>query len=95
MEFSVNQLMTMGYAINYFGSCQQVDMAIEEMSELTKELLKHRRFNDNRCKIVEEMADVYIMLYQLQMIFSIDEIELGIEGEYKLQRLHERMNNNG
>lgn len=95
MEFNTNQINIMLDAINLFGNHAQIDMAVEEMCELTKELLKHRRFNDNRCKIVEEMADVYIMLEQLKIIFGIEEIELGIESEYKLQRLHERMNNNG
>jgi hypothetical protein len=45
-------------------------MAMEEMSELIKELSKNLRGNDNISAISEEMADVEIMLEQLKVIFS-------------------------
>lgn len=56
-----------------------MDMAIEEMSELTKALLKERRNEavhrdaliDN---ILEEIADVTIMLNQLHAIFATDKV---------------------
>lgn len=66
-------------AINTYGKTSQVDMAIEEMSELTKALLKERRIskmlNSKKIKeaqehIYEEMADVIIMLLQLYLIFG-------------------------
>ena len=66
-------------------------MSIEEMSELTKELLKNRRGKENRSLIADEMADVYIMLEQLKFIFGIDETELKVNAEFKLRRLRERM----
>ncbi len=71
-------------ALYTYGEEPQVDMMIEEMSELTKALLKHRRaqykgcqFNyDRECvkAVVEEMADVYIVL--LQMIHLYDAQDL-------------------
>ena len=55
-------------------------MMIEEMSELTKALLKHRRAWHDGCladyvrecerAIVEEMADVYIVLLQMIRLFG-------------------------
>lgn len=54
-------------------------MAIEEMSELTKALLKERRalhrddpeaWKQANMNIADEMADVIIMLTQLTMIFE-------------------------
>lgn len=45
-------------ALEAFGAEAQMVMAIEEMSELTKELCKHRRGCDNVEAIAEEIADV-------------------------------------
>lgn len=59
--------------INTYGVHNQMDIAIEEMSELTKALLKFRRYGSNAQTIGdirEEMADVHIMLQQLELIFG-------------------------
>lgn len=73
-------------AIDILGANYQIDIAIEEMSELIKALLKHRRattkdiMDDEKTKrdITEEMGDVLICLTQLAIIFDnskdIDEI---------------------
>lgn len=45
-------------------------MAIEEMSELTKELTKAIRGQEYKEAIAEEIADVRIMLEQLELIFD-------------------------
>lgn len=58
--------------IKFFGSKNQILIAIEELSELQKELIKYLRNKDNQDYISEEMADVYIMLYQLRLIFKND-----------------------
>lgn len=58
--------------IKSFGSKHQILIAIEELSELQKELIKYLRNKDNQVHISEEMADVYIMLYQLRLIFKND-----------------------
>lgn len=88
-------------AIETFGEDSQIDMAIEEMSELTKALLKHRRVvksgNDVELQkivaknnISEEMADVYIMLEQLCLIFdNWKGVEVIIKA--KTDRLAERI----
>jgi|GEM_PF-1790086 len=63
-------------AVQKFGMNKQVDMAIEEMSELTKALLKYRRASDcattvkSGDNIREEMEDVRIMLAQLDCIYG-------------------------
>nr|DAO36696.1 MAG TPA: nucleoside triphosphate pyrophosphohydrolase [Caudoviricetes sp.] len=63
-------------AVEKFGMNKQVDMAIEEMSELTKALLKYRRAADcattvkSGDNIREEMEDVRIMLAQLDCIYG-------------------------
>lgn len=55
-------------AVKVFGVENQTDMAIEEMSELTKALLKFRRQGNlkNLVDIQEKIVDVQIMLDQLK-----------------------------
>ena len=65
-------------ALTAYGGEVQVDMMIEEMSELTKAFLKQRRTQESGCQydrervkaIVEEMADVYIVLLQMIQLFG-------------------------
>lgn len=77
-------------ALETFGERAQMVMAIEEMSELTKELCKHRRGRDNVEAIAEEIADVEIMLRQMAILFdcsfTVDKFR-----RYKLERLAERI----
>lgn len=58
--------------ISKFGNKNQILVAIEELSELQKELLKGLRYTpkERLHNITEEMADVEIMLDQLKLIFS-------------------------
>lgn len=78
-------------AIEMYGKEHQTMIAIEEMSELIKELSKDYRGNQNHDQIVEEMADVHICLEQLQMMFNISDKELDDMVEKKMQRNHERL----
>ena len=59
-------------AIRKWGIGAQCDMVIEEMAELTKEILKSRRKGllHNQKEIVEELVDVEIMIGQLKVILS-------------------------
>lgn len=50
----------------------KVTIAMEEMSELQKELSKYLRGEGDRIGILEELADVYIMLGSLVDIFERD-----------------------
>lgn len=88
----MNRTEILQKAIATYGEQSQVDMAIEEMAELTKALLKYRR-NENMAvserldNIIEEIADVQIMLDQLKMIYGSTEKQ----DEFKLKRLNERL----
>lgn len=57
-------------AIATWGADLQLNVAIEELSELTKEICKNKRGADNVDHIAEEVADVEIMLEQIKMIFN-------------------------
>ena len=79
-------------AINKWGQSSQVIMAIEELSELSQALCKSFRQDDiNRASVLEEMADVYIMLEQIRMIFCNEEHNLQTEIDIKLRRLQKRL----
>ena len=62
-------------------------MAIEEMSELTKEICKDFRQRNNRECILDEITDVSIMLEQLIMIYDFKLNELSKQKQMKLLRL--------
>lgn len=57
-------------AVDAFGTPAQIIVAIEECSELIKELSKTLRQKCDIDNISEEMADVQIMLEQLKIIFN-------------------------
>lgn len=78
-------------AITLFGEQSQIIVAIEELSELQKELCKRLRGNySNSEQIAEEVADVKIMLSQIVQLFEIDE-EVDIFTDFKLHRLAKRI----
>lgn len=83
-------------AVKTYGSLAQTDMVLEEMSELTKALLKLRRAHDAESygkakeNVYEEMADVIIMLTQLLMIMGgRNEVQKAIDE--KVKRLNTRL----
>lgn len=78
-------------AINTCGENAQLDMVIEEMSELIKEICKKKRGKDNHDAITEEIADVEIMLEQLKIICDIDNVDLDNAKKYKIDRLMARL----
>jgi hypothetical protein len=80
--------------IEKFGKEAQTIVAIEELSELQKELCKYLRdlkngLHRNISPIVEEIADVKIMLQQLELIFDCDLLVVN-EMAKKLQRTEKR-----
>ena len=72
--------------IDKYGEDHRCKMAIEEMSELTKEICKHFRGNDNLDHIAEEIADVEIMLEQLKIMHS-NSVQVEEWKKTKLDRL--------
>ena len=64
------EIDTLSHAIKQYGAPAQTIKAIEEMSELQKELCKHLAGKNNVSEIAEEIADVEIMLTQMTLIFG-------------------------
>ena len=61
-------------AIEKWGCSTQAVVALEEMSELQKEICKHFRGSDNLDAMAEEIADVIIVLEQLQIMLELNEM---------------------
>lgn len=78
-------------AIETYGVRAQKLMAIEEMSELTKEVCKDFRGKLNREHLIEEMADVLNMLDQMLLLYKISGEEVGLMRIKKVERLKERL----
>lgn len=90
MKLNIFQKETIKKAIEKFGKEKQRLIAIEELSELQKAIIKGIRVpcRENTINIAEETADVYIMLKQIEMMYEIEpEIQKIID--FKIRRLKE------
>ena len=77
-------------ALRCFGVRNQTVVAIEEMSELQKELCKMLRGQANAEHIAEEIADVEIMLAQMIEALQLQK-EVAKYKYFKLVRLEARI----
>lgn len=69
-----------------WGEASQLIMAIEEAAELQKEITKHLRGEDNLRFILEEVADVEVMLEQLKLMFKFSQKVVDEQKEIKIKR---------
>ena len=77
-------------AMGVFGKMNQITKAIEEMSGLQKELCKVLIGEMDLLNIIEEIADVEIMIDQLRMIFNSDR-DIEKVKAMKIERLERLM----
>ena len=77
-------------AIARYGNTAQMIIAMEEMAELTKELSKFFRGAHNEYAIAEEIADVRIMLDQIEIMFDCAGAAAVYEAD-KVERLRKRL----
>lgn len=87
--------------VNIYGDKQYMT-AVEEMAELMQAIGKYLRINYSGCddvsqiqkeavnNITEEMADVYVMLEQLQIMLNIKNGDIHEVINRKLNRQYER-----
>lgn len=61
-------------ALKYWGAQPQIEMVIEECSELTQAFQKQKRGVDNINNIYEEIADVEIMIEQMRILYGNENI---------------------
>lgn len=77
-------------ALDTFGAPNQLIVALEEMSELQKEICKALRGEANLPAQAEELADVTIMAEQLRQIFNVNPWVCS-QMDYKIRRLQQRI----
>lgn len=87
----MNKYKLYAQAWRKYGEDKQIVVAMEECSELIKELSKHLRGKENLINISEEIADVEIMLDQLKFHLGIADMVTTFT-ETKLIRLQDRVN---
>jgi NTP pyrophosphatase (non-canonical NTP hydrolase) len=83
-------------AIRHYGAKNQMGVACEESAELIQAISKCLRYKDDieaRNNLVEEIADVLIMIDQLKIIMNIKDYEIDCYRKYKLERLERRVEN--
>lgn len=97
----IRQLRNLKTIVDTYGADPQMDMMIEEASELTKALLKYRRKSKSdsstgdemmalRDAIIDEIADTKIMLAQMEILFGCaGEVENRVE--YKIKRTMQKI----
>ena len=79
---------------DHYGLDHQCLVACEECGELIQAISKIRRNPESRIsreRLLDETADVYIMLSQLMFLFDISEAELSFFIKQKLDRQAGRM----
>ena len=81
-------------AMKYWGIEKQRIKAIEELSELQKELCKSALGESNQNSIAEEIADVSIMIDQMIYAYGLEDDVRGWI-RYKTDRLQQRLIENG
>lgn len=77
-------------ALIAYGDRAQMIVALEELSELQKEICKILRGGEDISHLAEEIADATIMLEQLRLMFSINE-DVCRFMDAKVMRLDERL----
>jgi NTP pyrophosphatase (non-canonical NTP hydrolase) len=95
MTFSKEQTEVLQKALDTFGIDKQLDIAIEEMAELTKAIIKHRRYATRETyeNLCEETADVAIMIEQIFLSTRCDDVaKYAVE---KINRLKQRLEKEG
>lgn len=94
MEMTREQSLKAMHILYNYGAKVQMLKCCEELSELETAILKHlNKGGDNAKEVLDEMADVYIMLEQMKNVFPFGENVLNDRIEYKLNRQEERIQN--
>lgn len=75
--------------IEVFGAGHQMDVAVEEMAELTNALMKYKQLRATKEEVVTEIADVIVCMEQMSRYFGIGAVVA--EKERKLKRQTERL----
>ena len=84
------RVQTYTNALIHFGKATQLVVALEELSEVQKEICKVMRGESNLDHLAEEIADGTIMLEQVRLIFNLNDLVCEKMDE-KVQRLDDKL----
>ncbi len=76
-------------ALDFYGRNAQDHKALEEVDELSDALFCWLTFGVNADEVIDEIADVLIMVTQMRIAFGVDAVDERIA--FKIQRQRERM----
>ena len=83
--------LTIRRAIDIYGHKMQTLVAMEELGELQHELSKFIRGSGDRDHLLEEFADVHIVMHQVREMYNLRDEEIIEMVEKKMMRLEERL----
>ncbi|MGN0619616.1 MAG: hypothetical protein ACI4J7_11410 [Ruminiclostridium sp.] len=92
---NVEQVKILDRNIIAHGTNEETVIAMEELSELIKAISKVRRYGligDHKRNLIEEIADVNIVVYELMMMFDISYDEVSKVINRKIARIAQRLN---
>lgn len=89
-ELNLEQQTTLALSLGTWGAYSQVGMAYEEMGELITALNQYDRKRITAKEVATELADVYIMLNQIELLLDC---HADVEDEItrKMERLKGRV----
>ena len=77
--------------INHYGAKNQQRKLAEEVFELQEAITLFESGQGNIKNVIEEIADVYVLLEQFEYYYEIEIEEIGKVIQYKVNRTLERM----
>ena len=91
----VKQVEILDRNIIAHGTNEETVIAMEELSELIKAISKVRRYGligDHKRNLIEEIADVNIVVCELMMMFDISYDDVSKVINRKIDRIAQRLN---
>lgn len=80
--------------IEFYGVNHQQRKLMEELFELQEAIIVQEKCRDLEPKhVIEELADVMVLLKQFQVLYGIDDKEIEEVMQYKINRQIGRINN--
>ena len=92
IEFSENEIKIMQTALDQWGLAVQVGQTVEECAELIVAFQKYINRTpqpDALENIIDEIADVEMMLAQMRLVFNIDDETIRKRIECKFEKLNQ------
>ena len=90
MRLSSEQMDVIKENLLLRGQDVRINIALEEMAELTQALMKYKRGEDNMQDIIEEIADCFVVLEGLKPTLNLDDSDIQEMVDSKIARLHMR-----